>query len=99
MSLAPPGSSSVAFHRSWTASALPRRSFRDPIPGPQPPLSTLRLTLSVRRMTRGRVERYLLPRRGTLTPLRHAGLTGAPRLALILPSPSMLEASHRLHVT
>ncbi len=68
MSLAPHGSFGMAFRQSWTALALPRRSFRDPIPGPQVPLSTLRLTLSVRRMTRGTSGSLLLPRRG-LSPL------------------------------
>ena len=67
-SLATNSSFNVAFHRSWSVSALPRRSFRDPIPGPQVPLSTLRLGLTVSSHDSGTSGSLLLSRRG-LSPL------------------------------
>jgi hypothetical protein len=93
-SLATISSFGVAFRRSWSASALPRRSFRDPISGPQVPLSTLQLRLSASSHDSG-TSRALPPSSsGTFTPLRHAGLPGAPRLTPCLPLAGLESSRH-----
>src|ERR1035438_3123641 len=66
----------VAFHSGDGVGAL-IANFRSSIPSPSVPLFTLRLTLhSVRRKTRGRVDRYSFLVR-LFHPLSHAGLIPA----------------------
>ena len=84
-SLATNGSLGVAFRQSWMAPTLPRRSFRDPISGPQVPLSTLRLGLTVSPHDSG-TRRFATPfSSGTLTLLRHAGFYRRTRTDPLVP--------------